>query len=328
MDTPSPEKISDTVDWVSVTGKIIYLLYLQDDIYYAYALRSGGQLYSLSYNNTYETVDVARVTISGQAIDGFTCVKGVSILSEDKAECCLAISDGKLYAVLGSYANQVGSVTGWTSVSDCDSNYGFGICDGKLYQIMTTGTPTGGIVGVDTNPSGMAMQVGSRTGWTKISGRKSTSEYPIGICDGKLYRIAVNDVTQIGTESEWTHIGGYCSETGTTGYGICGGKLYAIGYNSVTQIGTEDDWMYLSESGTIAIRGSDGTGGGGEEPGGGGDIPTDGLVFYAPLAESKATAETGQTLNVTGSRLLMLLEAFLTILLTESLAHILMENHI
>ena len=30
-------------------------------------------------------------------------------------------------------------------------------------------------------------------------------------------------------------------------------------------------------------------------------IPTDGLVFYAPLAESKATAETGQTLNVTGS---------------------------
>ena len=30
-------------------------------------------------------------------------------------------------------------------------------------------------------------------------------------------------------------------------------------------------------------------------------IPTDGLVFYAPLAEDKATAETGQTLNYTGN---------------------------
>ena len=49
--------------------------------------------------------------------------------------------------------------------------------------------------------------------------------------------------------------------------------------------------MYLSESGTIAIRGSD------SGTGGGGNIPTDGLVFYAPLAEDKATAETGQTLT-------------------------------
>ena len=32
-------------------------------------------------------------------------------------------------------------------------------------------------------------------------------------------------------------------------------------------------------------------------------IPTDGLVFYAPLAEDKATAETGQTLNYTGNEL-------------------------
>ena len=30
-------------------------------------------------------------------------------------------------------------------------------------------------------------------------------------------------------------------------------------------------------------------------------IPTDGLVFYAPLAEDKATAETGQTMNYTGN---------------------------
>ncbi|MGN0332387.1 MAG: LamG domain-containing protein [Lachnospiraceae bacterium] len=32
-----------------------------------------------------------------------------------------------------------------------------------------------------------------------------------------------------------------------------------------------------------------------------GNIPESGLVFYAPLKESKTTAETGQTLNVTGS---------------------------
>lgn len=32
-----------------------------------------------------------------------------------------------------------------------------------------------------------------------------------------------------------------------------------------------------------------------------GAIPTDGLVFYAPLAEEKATAETGQTLTKTGT---------------------------
>ena len=30
-------------------------------------------------------------------------------------------------------------------------------------------------------------------------------------------------------------------------------------------------------------------------------IPTDGLVFYAPLAEDKATAETGQTLETFNS---------------------------
>lgn len=29
-------------------------------------------------------------------------------------------------------------------------------------------------------------------------------------------------------------------------------------------------------------------------------IPTNGLVFYAPLAEDKATAETGQTLTKAG----------------------------
>ena len=32
-----------------------------------------------------------------------------------------------------------------------------------------------------------------------------------------------------------------------------------------------------------------------------GTIPTDGLVFYAPLAEDKTTAETGQTMNFSGN---------------------------
>ena len=267
----SCNKLENEVDWLSVTGKIPS--YTSNTTYYAHAIRAGGKLYSISCDHTGNTFSITRVTVSNEIIDGFTYIKGTSSLNLTTVDTvAFGIADGKLYAVCGTIASQVGSETGWTSVSDFYNSNAFGICSGKLYYINASG-------GLELGITASATQEGSITGWTKISGYNSASTYPIAICDGKLYRISHNDVTQIGTESGWTHIGGYCSEAGTTGYGICNGKLYAIEYNSVTQIGTESDWMYLSESGNIAIRGSDsGTGGGGEEPGGD-DSGTTGFIL-------------------------------------------------
>ena len=264
------KNLGDEVDWLSVTGKIPS--YTSNTTYYAHAIRAGGKLYSISCDNTGGTISIARVTVSDEIVDGFTYIKGTSSLNLTTVDTvAFGIADGKLYAVCGANASQVGSEIGWTSVSDFYNSNAFGICSGKLYYINASG-------GLELGITASASQEGSLTGWTKISGYNSTSTYPIAICDGKLYRIAQKDFTQIGTETGWTHIGGYCSQSGTTGYGICNGKLYAIEYNSVTQIGTESDWMYLSESGTIAIRGSDSGTGGGEEPGGD-DSGTTGIIL-------------------------------------------------
>lgn len=144
-----------------------------------------------------------------------------------------AIIDNKLYKKSGSSLSQLGEKTDWKMCS-CTA-YAID-SQNKLYRITNTTT-------------GAMTEIGEGITWTYITSATSgNNDYAIG--DGKLYHIINNGniITQIGTETGWTKLS--CFYWGASiGYGICNGSVYYITSSGATPLSSNNNFVDISSNG-------------------------------------------------------------------------------
>ena len=120
--------------------------------------------------------------------------------SNSAAAYGFGIKNEKLYAININTYTQISNLTGWSAICGQDeavataTKCGFGICNGALYSLKGSGITL--LDDIET--------------WIKVRGSNAD-----GIAltqSGKLYKISSNQITQIGTNSNWIDFSGY---TGT-----------------------------------------------------------------------------------------------------------------
>ena len=162
-----------------------------DSSTYAFGIKNDN-LYFVSYLNSNNPTITLKDSGTWSDVVGW---------SSSASRYGFGIKEGKLYAINSSGITKISDETGWsicgidTSGSN-DTSFALAIKNGALYSIKGNGT----IILIDNTET-----------WIKVRGFANTGSYHGAALtqSGKLYRVtSINQITQIGTDSNWTDFSG------------------------------------------------------------------------------------------------------------------------
>ena len=178
--------LKDSGGWTKIT------YYSSDTSNYGFGIKNGNLYYVSNACNT--------ITLKDSGI--WTDVVGNT---NGTTRYGFGIKDGKLYAMNSSGITKISDETGWSIISGLDggssstSYSGLGVKNGALYSLKGNGTIT---------------LINDTETWIKIRGfYYNGNSYGMALTQsGKLYRpIGNNQLTQIGTDTNWTDFCGSSS---------------------------------------------------------------------------------------------------------------------